>query len=462
MLLRHTPSTTPERHALTINPAKTCQPVGAMYAALGIHNCMPHSHGSQGCCAYHRSALTRHYNDPIMSGTSSFSEGASVFGGQANLLEAFTNIFTLYSPDIVAVNTTCLSEVIGDDLTQIINKAYEEKKIPAGKIVIHANTPSFTGSHITGYANMAAAMVKYLAKKTADGGRQTDTINLIPSFIEPSDMAEIKHIAEEMEISYIMFPDTCGVVNSPLDGRFHLYPRGGCPKEKIEASGSSAATIAIGVLGAQPAAKLLDTKCKVPFETVEVPIGISATDRFIDTLRKIAGASVPSSIRIERGQLVDAISDMCQYTYGKKVSLVGDPDILVPLVEFLNDLGMKVQHVLTGTSTNKYKFEERIKNICGENVKILAGLGKDMYLFHQLLQADKPDLFFGNTYCKYIARDMDIPLLRIGFPIYDRLGHSYQPIAGYRGGMNLLIRILNTLMDRIDRDANEEEFELIM
>ncbi|MDR2705846.1 MAG: hypothetical protein LBC02_08730 [Planctomycetaceae bacterium] len=462
MLLRHTPPSTLERHALTINPAKTCQPVGAMYAALGIHNCMPHSHGSQGCCAYHRSSLTRHYNDPIMSGSSSFSEGASVFGGQANLLEAFTNIFTLYSPDIVAVNTTCLSEVIGDDLTQIINKAYEEKKIPAGKIVIHANTPSFTGSHITGYANMAAAMVKYLAQKPADNALRTAAINLIPSFIEPSDMAEIKHIAEEMEVPYIMFPDTCGVVNSPLDGRFHLYPRGGCPKEKIEASGSSAATIAIGVLGAQPAAKLLDTKCKVPFETVEVPIGISATDRFIDTLRKTAGVAVPRSLRTERGQLVDAISDMCQYTYGKKVSLVGDPDLLAPLVEFLTDLGMKVLHVLTGTPTNKYKFEERIKNICGEQVQILAGLGKDMYLFHQLLQENKPDLMFGNTYCKYIARDMDIPLLRTGFPIYDRLGHSYQPIAGYRGGMNLFIRILNTLMDRIDRDATEEEFELIM
>ena len=130
MLLRHTPETVVERKALTINPAKTCQPVGAMYAALGVHKCLPHSHGSQGCCAYHRSALTRHYKDPIMATTSSFTEGASVFGGQANILEAVQNIFNLYDPDIVAVHTTCLSEVIGDDLTQILNKAEAEGKIP--------------------------------------------------------------------------------------------------------------------------------------------------------------------------------------------------------------------------------------------------------------------------------------------------------------------------------------------
>ena len=88
MLLRHTTSEVAERQALTVNPAKTCQPIGAMYAALGIHNCLPHSHGSQGCCSYHRSALTRHYKEPVMAGTSSFTEGASVFGGQANLLQA--------------------------------------------------------------------------------------------------------------------------------------------------------------------------------------------------------------------------------------------------------------------------------------------------------------------------------------------------------------------------------------
>ena len=32
MLLRHTPKTIVEREALTIQPAKTCQPIGAMYA----------------------------------------------------------------------------------------------------------------------------------------------------------------------------------------------------------------------------------------------------------------------------------------------------------------------------------------------------------------------------------------------------------------------------------------------
>ena len=154
MLLRHTPKEVMDRHAVTINPAKTCQPIGAMYAALGIHGCLPHSHGSQGCCAYHRSALTRHYKEPVSASTSSFTEGASVFGGQSNLLQAIENIFTIYNPEVIAVHTTCLSETIGDDIKQIRDKATKQGLIPEGKHVIYCNTPSYVGSHVTGFSNM--------------------------------------------------------------------------------------------------------------------------------------------------------------------------------------------------------------------------------------------------------------------------------------------------------------------
>ncbi|MDR3237010.1 MAG: nitrogenase molybdenum-iron protein subunit beta [Spirochaetia bacterium] len=458
MLLRHTPKEIIERSALTINPAKTCQPIGAMYAALGVHRCLPHSHGSQGCCAYHRSALTRHYADPIMASTSSFTEGASVFGGQANLLESINNVFALYDPEIIAVNTTCLSEVIGDDITQILNKAAAENKIPHGKSVMYASTPSFKGSHVTGYENMLSAIVQNFAKSS---GKRHNKITILPSFVEPSDMSEIKYIAEELGAAYIMYPDTSDVVNGPLDGKFRMYPKGGTPKALIEESGDSEYAIALGQTGTLSAAKLLDSKFKVKTKIIDLPIGISATDAFVDTLRKIAGVSVPEQLVRERGQLVDVLCDKNQYIYGKKVSLSGDPDILIGLTQFCKDAGMKILHVLSGTPSGG-KFVKRIKEIAGGDVIVKEGAQADLFYFHQLIKNDKPDLILGNTYCKYIARDMDIPLIRTGFPIYDRVGHSYFPITGYRGGLHLLIKMLDAFMDRQDRDAPEEQFELVM
>ena len=197
MLLRHTTADVVERSALSVNPAKTCQPIGAMYAALGVHRCLPHSHGSQGCCSYHRSTLSRHYKEPVMAGTSSFTEGSSVFGGQANLLQAFDTIFRVYDPDVIAVHTTCLSETIGDDIPQIIGKARDEGRIPAGKYVIHTNTPSYVGSHASGYAGMAKNLVEYFAEPTAKRVRRT---NIVAGWMEPADMGELKRIASVMSL----------------------------------------------------------------------------------------------------------------------------------------------------------------------------------------------------------------------------------------------------------------------
>ncbi len=201
----------------------------------------------------------------------------------------------------------------------------------------------------------------------------------------------------------------------------------------IEA-GSSVGTVALGPLASGPAARALDTKCKVPCEILNLPIGLTATDTFIDTLRRIAGVNVPDSINIERGQLVDVITDMQQYFYGRKVALAGDPDQLISLTEFLVSIDMWPIHIVTGTPGKK--FEARIKEITKDvphpvNVKS-AG---DMFLLHQWIKNDPVDLLMGNTYMKYIARDEDIPLVRFGFPILDRVGHSYFPTVGYRGGL---------------------------
>lgn len=456
MLLRHTPKEITERKALMINPAKTCQPIGAMYAALGIKGCLPHSHGSQGCCSYHRSTLTRHYKEPISAATSSFTEGASVFGGQANLMQAINNIFTVYDPEVIAVHTTCLSETIGDDLNQIFDKAIREKKVPEGKTLVGAPTPSYVGSHVTGFSNMVKAMAN-LAEKT---GVKNGKVNIIPGWVEPCDMEEIKRMASSIGINITMYPDTSGVVNGPLTGKYSMFPDAGTPMADIKASGDAIGTLALGEWCSADAARLLDTKCKVPCSILDMPFGLKATDRFVDALRTVAGTTVSDEISKERGQLVDMISDMHQYLYGKRVAIFGDPDQLIAMTEFLVSIDMVPAYVITGTPGKK--FEKRIREITADmpcEVKVKAH--GDMFMLHQWIKNEGVDLLIGNTYGKYIARDEDIPFLRWGFPILDRQGHQYFPTVGYKGGLRLLESMLGLLLDRIDRDCPEEKFELV-
>ena len=459
MLLRHTTDKIIEREALTINPAKTCQPVGAMYAALGIHGCLPHSHGSQGCCSYHRSALTRHYKDPIMAGTSSFTEGSSVFGGQANLLQAIDTMFAVYSPDIIAVHSTCLSETIGDDLNQIIGKAKEEGKVPAGKHVIYCNTPSYVGSHVTGYANMVTSMVKSFSAKSVTRQNQ---VNIIAGWMEPSDMREIKSLAAKMGAKIVLFPDTSDVVDTPMTGKFQMYPKGGVTIPELISTGDSKKTLALGEFCTLDAAIMLENKCKVKFDQLNIPIGLKATDAFITALSRAAGVAVPESITEERGRLIDLITDMHKYLYGKRVALFGDPDTLVPLTEFLVTLDMKPVYIVSGTPGKS--FEESMSVILKDipEAKFKNGERADMFLLHQWIKQEPVDLLIGNSYGKYIARDEDLPFVRLGFPIVDRVGHTQFPAVGYVGAINLVTKMLGAIMDKIDRTCPEEKIELVM
>jgi nitrogenase molybdenum-iron protein beta chain len=453
-MLDHTPKEIVERNALVINPAKTCQPLGATYAALGIHRCLPHSHGSQGCQMYFRGHLNRHFREPAEASTSSFTEGSCVFGGMANLKTAIHNVFSIYNPDIIAIHTTCLSETIGDDIPTIISNS--EK--PEGKYIIHANTPSYVGSHILGFSNMTKAMVSYLSKNSSTPNGK---INIIPGFVNPGDMREIKRILKSMDVSFIIFPDTSNVMDAPLTGNYNIFPKGGTPVEDIIDAGNSKATLALGSFASKDSAHELRKKCKVQEKVMEIPIGINAMDDFLVAVSGFTGKPIPEELEDERGQIIDIMADLHQHYYGKKVALFGDPDILIGLTSFLLELGMIPKYVLTGTPGASFDKEVG-KKLRDASVEGMVKSSGDLFTLHQWIKNDPVDLLIGNTYGKYIARAEDIPFVRVGFPVMDRGVHSYLPIVGYRGAMRLLEMIGGALLDRLDRDALDENMELIM
>lgn len=455
-MLELTPKEITERKGLVINPAKTCQPIGAMYAALGIKGCMPHSHGSQGCSSYHRMHLTRHFRDPIIGTTSSFTEGAAVFGGKSNLTDSIKNIFTIYNPDVIAINTTCLSETIGDDIPSIIAAA--EKEIPEGKVVFHANTPSYVGSHITGFSNMVKSMVRTFTKpKATDNGK----INVIPGFVNPGDMREIKTLLKTMSVPFVMFPDTSGVVDTAMTGKYEMFSKGGTTIDELKETGDSMATFALGKWASEEASNDIEKKAKVKSIVLKTPIGVKATDEFLMAVSEITGKAISPEIEEERGQLVDVLTDTHFHFHGKKVAIFGDPDIVVAMTEFCLSMGMKPVHVLTGTAGAA--IEATLNEMLTEaGVKANVKAWGDLFTLHQWIKNEPVDLILGNTYGKFIAKAEDTPLVRIGFPVLDRSVHSYMPIVGYKGALRLVEMISGALLARADRDAKDEDLELVM
>jgi nitrogenase molybdenum-iron protein beta chain len=239
-----------------------------------------------------------------------------------------------------------------------------------------------------------------------------------------------------------------------------MYGSGGTTVDELRSTGDSKATLALGHAASAPAGELLDSQCKVQLYELDVPIGLGATDRFIQTLGEVSNMAIPDSIKRERGRLVDILTDNEQYFYNKRVALFGDPDQLIPMCEFLVDIGMRPVYIVTGTP-GKY-FDDRMAEVLKSvpEAKFKQGAQADMFLMHQWIKNEPVDLLIGNTWGKYIARDENIPLIRFGFPIMDRVGHSYFPNVGYMGAIRIVEKLMNAILDKRDREAPEEKFEL--
>jgi nitrogenase molybdenum-iron protein beta chain len=454
-MLNLTPKEVKERSALCINPCKTCQPVGAMYAALGVKNCMPHSHGSQGCCSYHRMVLSRHFKEPAIASSSSFTEGASVFGGRSNINTAVKNVFDMYNPDIIAIHTTCLSETIGDDLGSYIT----DMKIPEGKTVVHCNTPSYVGSHINGYFNMMTGFITYLTKKTGTSNGKTA---IFPGWVNPGDIRELKRIAALLDVPTVFFPDQSGVMDAPMTGSYKMYPEGGTTLEEIKGLGDSNGVIALGDIISSPPAEHLQKKFKVPFSLLPLPVGITNTDKYILALRQKSQKEVPVELDDERGRLVDLLLDSHQYTYQKEVAIFGDPDTVIGLTSLVLEMGMIPKYVITGSPHSDFVHIVNALFAKYGATGCTVKSGADLFLLHQWIKNEPVDLMIGTTYGKQIARAQDIPFIRAGFPVIDRYGGPLLPIVGYTGGIMLAEKIINALLDRFDRETADEDFEIVL
>ncbi|MBN8562855.1 MAG: nitrogenase molybdenum-iron protein subunit beta [Leptolyngbya sp. UWPOB_LEPTO1] len=441
-----------EREALTVNPAKACQPLGAILAAVGFEQTLPFVHGSQGCVAYFRSHFTRHFKEPFSAVSSSMTEDAAVFGGLNNMVEGLANSYSLYKPKMIAMCTTCMAEVIGDDLQAFIKTSKERGSVPEEFPVPYAHTPSFVGSHITGYDNMMKGILTTLTE-----GKKAETtngkINFIPGFeTYVGNLREVKRLAEVMGVDYTLLADNSDYLDSPNNGEYNMYP-GGTPLDVAADSINAEATIALQAYSTTKTREYIAKDWKQPISVVR-PIGIRGTDAFLVKLSELTGKPIPKELEDERGRAVDAITDSQAWLHGKKIAMYGDPDLVIGLVSFLLELGAEPTHIVVTNSNAEFEAELQAlldSSPFGANGKIWGG--KDLWHMRSLLFTEPVDLFIGNSYGKYLWRDTKTPMVRIGYPIFDRHHlHRYETF-GYKGTINLLNWIVNTLLDELDRNT---------
>ena len=450
------------REALVVNPAHACQPLGAQLVATAFEGSLPFVHGSQGCASYFRSTFSRHFREPAAATCDAMTEDGAVFGGQNNLFEGLENAYTLYQPKMMPVYTTCMPEVIGDDLSSYIKNAKQKELIPADLPVPYANTPSFNGTHIQGYDAMLKSILQTLTQERKVEGKCTGRLNLIPGFDgNVGNLREYKRILELFGIPCTMLADISEVFDSGCDGTYRLYP-GGTPLEEAAESINGKVTMALQKYSTLQTMKWLDQEYSGEKLVMPMPFGVEKTDELLLKLAELFDKPVPEELKAERARAVDAMTDAHQYLHGKKFAVFGDPDYIVGIVSFLLEMGAIPYHVLCSRSTKK--FGKEITALLESSPFGAQGtvyINKDLWHLRSLLMTDPVDGIIGDTHGKWAARDAGVPLFRIGFPIIDRVNLHRMPVVGYQGAVNMLTTIANKFLDIKDETCEDQWFEMM-
>lgn len=421
---------TPKK-SCAVNPLKMSQPIGSALAFMGINNCMPLFHGSQGCTSFGLVLFVRHFKEAIPLQTTAMSEVATVLGGLENVEQAVITIANRQKPSLIGISSTGVTETKGDDVDAYI-KLIRDKHPELDHIkLVYVSTPDFKDAFQDGWAKTVTKLVEQLVEP-ADAGteRLPNRVNLLPgAHVTPGDIDEIREILEAFGLEALVLPDLSGSLDGHIPDDFTPTTLGGISLEEIAGLGRSAHTLALGEQ-MRDAALALEAKTGVPFTLFDRLTGLEVNDAFIALCAKLSGRPVPLKIRRQRGQLVDAMLDGHFHFGGKQIAIGAEPDLLWTLSQWATEMGAHIAAAVTTTAS------PLLARIPAEEVWI--GDLEDLEA-----QARGCDLLMTHSHGRQAAERLHIPFYRIGIPMFDRLGAAHQTIVGYRGTRDLIFEIAN-------------------
>ncbi len=418
------------KKACAVNPLKMSQPIGAALAFLGLNRCLPVLHGSQGCTAFGLVLFVRHFREAIPLQTTAMNEVTTVLGGMENIEQAILNIYTRARPAIIGIASTGLTETKGDDVDgclKLIRKGHPELDKVA---IVYVSTPDYVGAFQDGWAKAVTRLVEDLAES---GPAVAGRIGVLAgSHLTPGDIEELRETVEAFGLEPVILPDLSGSLDGHVPEDFSPTTLGGTSVADVRDLGAADFAIAVGEQ-MRPAAEALTRKCGVRHTVFNRLTGLQENDRLLMLLADLSGRPVPDKFRRRRSQLVDAMLDGHFFFGGKRVAIGAEPDLLWSVGSLLSEMGCEIAAAVTTTTSPLLQSMPCTEVVIGDldDLEVRAG-GCDLIITH--------------SHGRQAAARLGISLLRMGIPMFDRLGAAHRVGIGYRGTRELIFEIGNLFM----------------
>ncbi|MEO1775235.1 MAG: nitrogenase iron-molybdenum cofactor biosynthesis protein NifN [Pseudomonadota bacterium] len=436
------------RRALSTNPLKSSAPLGAALAYLGIEGAVPLFHGSQGCTAFAMVHLVRHFKEAVPLQTTAMNEVSTILGGADQIEEAIENLRKKASPKFIGIASTALTETRGEDVPGDLKLMRQRREDFADTAIVYASTPDFTGALEDGWARAVEAIIDTVvpdSRPTPGRTRERQVTLLAGSHLSPAEVEEITRLVRAFGLNPVVLPN----ISTSLDGHvaesWEGTSLGGTPLSDIATLGLSAFTLVVGE-SMRPAAAMLEQRTGVPYRVYQSLTGLKPTDAFIRTLMGLAGVSdAPPEIVRERARLIDASLDAHFHTGGLKLAIAAEPDLMFALSTALASIG---SDVVTAVSTAPSPVLEKVPA-----AEVVIG---DLGDFERGAAVAGADLLIAHAHGRHASARLGLPLLRAGFPIFDRLGAQDICRVGYRGSRAFFYEVANIVQSRHHRPRPED------
>lgn len=422
---------------LSINPLKASSTLGASLAFLGLRRAIPMMHGSQGCTAFGKVFLVRHFREPIPLQTTAMDHVATVMSADENVIEGLRTICERSKPDVIGLPTTGLSETQGTDIQRLVREFRQQCPQFSQTAIVPVNTPDYVGSLETGFAQAVEAIIETLVPQTQCAGRRHRQVNVLANAsLTPGDLEVLRDWIEAFGLRAVIVPD----LSDSLDG--HLIEAettpltlGGTPREEIASMGESVATLVIGT-SLRRAAECLEARTGVPTHHFPHLMGLDACDAFTLRLAELSAQAVPARIERHRAQLQDAMVDSHFMTGFLRVAIAAEGDMIAGMQALLAQSGSELVTAVAPANAEVFK-----------TLPIPTVHLGDLQDLEREAQAHQAQLLIGSAHLASSAQSLNLPLLRAGFPIYDRLGEFAHPWIGYRAARQALFDIANLVLE---------------
>ncbi|MDP4177297.1 MAG: nitrogenase component 1 [Bacillota bacterium] len=411
--------------------------LGAFESVLAINRAVPILHAGPGCAAKLWITLgvdngcqgSGHSGGHAIPCTNA-SEKEVVFGGIEKLRKEVDNAFRVIDADLFVVLTGCTSDIVGDDVGEVVRK-YQKQ----GKPIIYAETGGFKGTNLQGHEFIIDALIDQYLKPSEE--KEQGLVNIwsvVPNqnTFWVGDIEQIKSLISSIGLK----PNIIFGLESGIDAIDKI------PKARFNLLISPW----VGLKNVQH----LEEKFGTPFLHYKtLPIGPTETSNFLREVGSFAGIDSEAVEKVIKKQedryyyFIERAADVLLETrlLPKHFVTIADSIYSLGISKFLtNDLGLipDTQYI-TDNAPIEYResiaSEFKYSNDITAEVKFSNDGGSIEEELKNTKFRSRP-LIIGSGWDRVVSREIHGYQLSVGTPVTDRMVLS-RTYVGYEGALRL-------------------------